>query len=162
MPFVAIEKNAEKLLGLSVEDIRRFSPGELRCYLEKKDKRKISFTTEFPLIGRGNVLRDSIITSEEIDRDIDKILANEGKVIDSDIAMARLRENKENLSDGRSPERIAEIKTFKNTNFLDCPILTEEKLKKMQPRYPEKMKINLNALEQSTNKRKPTMDLRDC
>ena len=76
MPFVAVEKNAEKLLGLSVEDIRRYSPGELRCYLEKRNKKKLSFTTEFPVIGRGNVLRDSIITSKEIDKDIDKILAH--------------------------------------------------------------------------------------
>jgi hypothetical protein len=25
-----------------------------------------------------------------------------------------------------SPERIAEIKAFKNTDFSDCPIMTEE------------------------------------
>ena len=74
MPFTAIEKNAEKRVGLSVEDIRRYTPDELRCHLEKKNKKKLSFTTEFPVIGRGNVLRDSIATSEEINREIDKIL----------------------------------------------------------------------------------------
>jgi hypothetical protein len=36
-----------------------------------------------------------------------------------------------------TPERIAEIKAFKNTNFSDCPELTEEELKKMRPRYLE-------------------------
>ena len=36
-----------------------------------------------------------------------------------------------------SPERIAEIKAFKNTNFSDCPIMTEEELKLLRPRYPE-------------------------
>jgi hypothetical protein len=76
MPFTAIEKNAEKVLGLSVEDIRKYSPGELRRYLEKKNKKKLFFMTEFPVIGRGNVLRDSIITSEKINKDIDKILAH--------------------------------------------------------------------------------------
>ena len=76
MPFTVVEKNAEKAVGLSVEDIRRYSPGELRLHLEKKNKKKLSFTTEFPVIGRGNVLRDGIISSEEINKDIDKILAN--------------------------------------------------------------------------------------
>ena len=64
------------MVGLSAEDIRNYSPDELRRFLEKKNKRKFSFTTEFPVIGRGNVLRDGIITSEEINKDIDKILAH--------------------------------------------------------------------------------------
>ena len=75
MPFTAIEKNAERLVGLSAEEIRKCSPGELRRYLEKRNNKKLFFTTEFPVIGRGNVLRDSIITSEEINKEIDKILA---------------------------------------------------------------------------------------
>jgi len=75
MPFATIENNVEKVVGLSAEEIRRYSPGELRRYLEKRNKKKLSFTTEFPVIGRGNILRDSIITSEEINKDIDKILA---------------------------------------------------------------------------------------
>ena len=76
MSFAVIEKNAEKLVGLSAEEIRRLSPGELRRYLEKKNKKKFSFTSEFPVIGRGSVLRDSIITSEELNKEIDKILAH--------------------------------------------------------------------------------------
>jgi uncharacterized protein (DUF4415 family) len=36
-----------------------------------------------------------------------------------------------------SHERITEIKVFKNTDFLDCPVLTEEELKKMRPKHPE-------------------------
>jgi hypothetical protein len=36
-----------------------------------------------------------------------------------------------------SPERTAEIKTFKNIDFSDCPALTEEELKKMRPKHPE-------------------------
>ena len=75
MSFVAIEKNIESLTGLSAETIRKYSPGELRLHLEERNKRKLSFTTEFPVIGRGNVLRDNVKTSEEINKDIDKILA---------------------------------------------------------------------------------------
>jgi len=76
MRFNVVEKNIAALIGLPIETIRMYSPSELRLYLEKKNKRKFSFTTEFPVIGRGNVLRDNIITSEEINRDIDKILAH--------------------------------------------------------------------------------------
>jgi len=74
MPFATVEKNAENLIGLSAETIRKYSPTELRCHLENKNKRKFSFVSEFPVIGRGNVLRDGIKTSEEINKDIDKIL----------------------------------------------------------------------------------------
>jgi hypothetical protein len=36
-----------------------------------------------------------------------------------------------------TPERIAEIKTFKNIDFSDCPIMTDEELKRLRPRHPE-------------------------
>jgi len=76
MPFAEVERNVEALVGLPAETIRKLSPDELRDYLEKKNKRKFSFLSEFPVIGRGSVLRDSIITSEKINKDIDKILAH--------------------------------------------------------------------------------------
>jgi hypothetical protein len=76
MPFETVEKNTENLIGLSAETIRKYSPSELRFYLENKNKRKFSFTTEFPVINRGNVLRSGIKTSEEINKDIDRILAH--------------------------------------------------------------------------------------
>jgi hypothetical protein len=44
-----------------------------------------------------------------------------------------------------SPERIAEIKAFKNTDFSDCPIMTEEELKKLRPRHPEYYKPERQA-----------------
>jgi len=75
MPFDTVEKNVESLIGLSADTIRKYSPSELRLHLENKNKRKFSFTTEFPVIGRGNVLRDGIKTTEEINKDIDRILA---------------------------------------------------------------------------------------
>jgi uncharacterized protein (DUF4415 family) len=36
-----------------------------------------------------------------------------------------------------SPERIAEIKAFKDIDISDCPELTDEQVKKMKPRHPE-------------------------
>lgn len=41
------------------------------------------------------------------------------------------------ISDKLTPERIAEIKAFKNTDFSDCPKLTKEQLARMKPRNPE-------------------------
>jgi uncharacterized protein (DUF4415 family) len=51
-----------------------------------------------------------------------------------------------------SDERIAEIRAFKNTDFSDCPELTDEQLAQMKPRHPEyfirekvPVQINLEA-----------------
>jgi uncharacterized protein (DUF4415 family) len=44
-----------------------------------------------------------------------------------------------------SAERVAEIKAFKNTDFSDCPVLTQEQLDNMKPRHPELYKLAANA-----------------
>jgi len=46
-----------------------------------------------------------------------------------------------------SPERIAEIKAFKNTDFSDCPVLSKEELKKLRPRHPEYFKPKKQAVQ---------------
>jgi uncharacterized protein (DUF4415 family) len=46
-----------------------------------------------------------------------------------------------------SPERIAEIQAFKNTDFSDCPIMTDEELKKLRPRHPEYFKPVKKAVQ---------------
>ena len=46
-----------------------------------------------------------------------------------------------------TPKRIAEIKAFKNTDFSDCPILTEEELQKLRPRHPEYFKPKKQAVQ---------------
>jgi hypothetical protein len=71
--FALIEKNAEKVTGLSVSKLREYGPGRFREYLESR-KGTLRFRSFFPVIGRGNVLRDSLVTSSEIDSEIDKIL----------------------------------------------------------------------------------------
>jgi hypothetical protein len=72
--FSKVEKHVETLTGLSAENIRQYSPGTFRSYLEARNHRKLIFTSEFPFIGRGNVLRDGIVDSETLNKDIDKIL----------------------------------------------------------------------------------------
>ena len=72
--FNNIEKHVEEVTGLTVEQIRRFSPEKLRAYLEHKNNKKFSFTSEFPTVGRGNILRDGIEGTTEINKEIDAIL----------------------------------------------------------------------------------------
>ena len=71
--FALIEKNAERVTGLSVSKLREYGPGKFRKYLESR-KGKVRFRSFFPVTDRGNVLRDSLVTSSEIDSEIDKIL----------------------------------------------------------------------------------------
>jgi uncharacterized protein (DUF4415 family) len=44
-------------------------------------------------------------------------------------------------------KRIAEIKAFQNTDFSDCPVLSEEELKKMRPRHSEYFKPIKKAVQ---------------
>ena len=44
-------------------------------------------------------------------------------------------------------KRIKEIKNFKNTDFSDCPVMTNEELKKLRPRYPEYFKPIKKAVQ---------------
>jgi hypothetical protein len=61
-------------VGMSIEEIRYRNPVEIAQAIEKKQGKKLSFSSELPFVGRGNVLRDGVITSAEIDREIDRIL----------------------------------------------------------------------------------------
>ena len=72
--LLKVYKSVSLQLGISEEEIRSFSPQSMRNYIEKKNGNKIRFVSEFPTIGRGNVLRDNIITREEIDSQIDELL----------------------------------------------------------------------------------------
>lgn len=74
MPFSLVEKNAEKITGLSLAQIKSLNPSEYRSYLEKKNKKTLSFVSAFPVIGRGNVLRDNLISSSDLNTEIDKLL----------------------------------------------------------------------------------------
>lgn len=68
--FGIVQKN----IGLSLSDINRLNPTDINAYIEKRNGKKIKITTEFPFIGRGNILRDGIITHDKINQEIDKIL----------------------------------------------------------------------------------------
>ena len=67
-------KIVQKNIGLNLSDIDRFSPIEINNYIEQQAGKKIKVTTEFSYVGRGNVLRDGLISHDKIDQEIDKIL----------------------------------------------------------------------------------------
>lgn len=72
--FKTVENSAQKATNLSLSQIKSFTPAQMRHHLESEKKRQFSFTSEFPYIGRGNVLRDSIKDTGELNKEIDKIL----------------------------------------------------------------------------------------
>ncbi len=69
----AIQRISKKA-GLSPHEIRDLSPEKLREHFSKKTGKPFKITTEFPFIGRGNVLRDGLMSSEEINKTVDKLL----------------------------------------------------------------------------------------
>jgi len=68
--FQIVQKN----IGLSLSYIDRLNPIDINAHIEKQNGKKIEITSEFPFIGRGNVLRDGIVIHDKIDQEIDKIL----------------------------------------------------------------------------------------
>jgi len=69
-----LASNIAKKIGLTIEEIRYENPTEIALIIEQKQNKKLSFSSEFPFIGRGNILRDGIVTSQNINKDIDRIL----------------------------------------------------------------------------------------
>lgn len=69
-----VEDKISEMTGLSISEIKMYSPERLRAHLERRAEKKFSFVSEFPSIGRGNVLRDNIASTERINKEIDKIL----------------------------------------------------------------------------------------
>jgi hypothetical protein len=69
-----LEQNIEKLTGKTAQDLRRTSIDGYRRERESSLKRALRFTSHFPFIGRGNVLRDRIIDTEKIEKQLDSAL----------------------------------------------------------------------------------------
>lgn len=75
MPLnIKVMEGISRKTGLSPQEIRDLSPEQIRQRITKKTGKPFRIISEFPFIGRGNVLRDNLISSDEINRDIDKIL----------------------------------------------------------------------------------------
>lgn len=79
MSFLEIERGIERLTGLLIDQVRNMSVAELREYFEKKNGVKLRIVSEYPVIGRGNVLRDGLISHEKLNQDVDVILGQAGE-----------------------------------------------------------------------------------
>ena len=69
-----VEENAELITGMSADALRNISPEKFREHCEKRSGKRFGFISEFPSIGRGNVLRDGILSRDALDSEIDRML----------------------------------------------------------------------------------------
>jgi hypothetical protein len=69
-----LEKAVEKATGEKIEDLRSRSLEETRRVAESRHRRPLIFISKFPFIGRGNVMRDRLITHEEVEESLDEAL----------------------------------------------------------------------------------------
>lgn len=66
-------KYTQNVTGLRLESLKAMSPERYRAHIEAKNKKPLEFTTQFPSIGRGNVLH-TVATTSSLNKAIDKIL----------------------------------------------------------------------------------------
>ena len=72
--LAALEHAVELVTGKPVEELRNTSIDQYRRDLEAERGKPVVVESRFPLIGRGNVMRDRIVTHEEIESALDRIL----------------------------------------------------------------------------------------
>ena len=66
-PNLILERAVERATGEKIDDLRRTPIDDRRRMIERRTRRPFRFTTAFPFIGRGNVLRDRILSHEEVE-----------------------------------------------------------------------------------------------
>ena len=68
------EKSIENETGETIEAIREMPIDERRYKTEQKHGSPLKFTSHYPFIGRGNILFDSLLSHQEIEKELDKAL----------------------------------------------------------------------------------------
>lgn len=71
-----IESVVSDRWGIPADELRHMTVTELRERAEARTGKRFKIVKHFPFIGRGNVLRDRIKTTEEIDSELDKALTD--------------------------------------------------------------------------------------
>lgn len=71
-----LEQATEMWSGKKPDEIRMQSIEERRQEAEAKTRKKLRIARFFPFIGRGNILRDRVIGSGQINKDLEKALKN--------------------------------------------------------------------------------------
>ena len=66
-----LDRAVERLTGFTADTLRDVPLSEWRLRAEARAKKPTVFTSIFPIIGRGNVMRDHFISHEEVNRRFD-------------------------------------------------------------------------------------------
>ena len=69
-----LEATVERATGQSANELRSKTLSELRILTEKKVGRRMKFISRFPLIGRGNVMRDKVVDHDSIEGMLERLL----------------------------------------------------------------------------------------
>jgi len=69
-----LEATVEGVTGQTVRELRDQSLTELRRKTEQKNKTKLRFRSCFPLIGRGNVMRDKLVDHKSVEEQLQEAL----------------------------------------------------------------------------------------
>lgn len=70
-----LEQTVERRIGCRAVDLRNSTLDEQRSVIERKRGHRLVFRRAFPVIGRGNIMRDRTQTRDEIDRLVDQALS---------------------------------------------------------------------------------------
>lgn len=68
------ERSIERATGEQIESLRTTPIAVRREKLEAIKSRPTDYYSAFPVIGRGNILRDSFVTHKDCERMLDDIL----------------------------------------------------------------------------------------
>lgn len=69
------ERTMEEATGESIENLRRIPIDERRRLVERIKAKPCRFESWFPLIGRGNVLRNRLESHQAIEQALDNVIA---------------------------------------------------------------------------------------
>jgi hypothetical protein len=75
--YAELAQRIERRTGKSIDELRSMTISELRCEAEKKHG-PMHVTKEWPLIGRGSVMGDYVVSRDEIERQLDDALHDDG------------------------------------------------------------------------------------
>ena len=69
-----LESVAQRATGKSAQELRDQPISELRREVETKSRRRMRFLSNFLFVGRGNVIRDKILSHGQVETLLDEAL----------------------------------------------------------------------------------------
>ncbi len=74
MGIPILERAIELATGESVEELRLRTMDETRRIAEQRAGHAMRFMSAFPFIGRGNVLRDRVVSHDDVEAELTRAL----------------------------------------------------------------------------------------